>query len=68
VGNNNYDNAMGELVYEELLQNTNLQEEDFTVLDKAKTFFSMHPTFLDYSLNYSRKKLNLETIDAVLLT
>ena len=28
----------------------------------------MHPIFLNYSLNYTRKKLNLHTIDAVLLS
>lgn len=68
VGNNAYEQAGGELIYQELLQNTNLKEEDFCVLDNSRTFYSMHPTFLNYSLNYTRKKLNLHTIDAVLLS
>ena len=31
-------------------------------------FYSMHPEFLNFSLDYSLSKLGLQTLDAVLLT
>ena len=68
IGDNDFEEAPAKLVFEELLANTSLKQEDFFILDDEETYFSLHPAFLDFSLNYSLDKLQLETLDTVLLT
>ena len=68
IGDNDFEEAPGQLVFEELIANTSLTADDFYVLDNEETYYSMHPAFLDFSLNYSLKKLQLSTLDAALLT
>ena len=68
IGDNDFEEAPAKLVFEELLANSSLEREDFYVLDDEQTYYSLHPAFLDFSLNYSLNKLQLETLDAVLLT
>ena len=59
--------APAALVFEELKQQTPLREEDFYIFDEEKTFYSLHPDFLEFSLNLSLQKLGLETLDCALL-
>ena len=69
LGYNAYEQAPPELVIKELVSSTDLEVTDFIdagnrTIPKAS---SLHPTFLDYSLNMSLKKLNLRTVDCAIL-
>lgn len=53
------------LKIEELIATTSLTAGDF--IDGGDVHYSMSPTFLDYSLNTSLKKLNVATLDCAFL-
>ena len=59
IGDNDFEDAPSQLIFQELLANTTLKQDDFYILDDEKTYYSMDPAFLDFSLNYSLKKLHL---------
>ena len=67
---NDTEEAPAALILEELLKSTNLTEEDFISEKRFNhdTFYSMHPEYLNFSLDFSLKQLGLQTLDAVLLT
>ena len=66
---NNTEEAPAELILEELLKSTNLTQDDFISEGTNKDmFYSLHPEYLNFSLDFSLKQLGLQTLDAVLLT
>ena len=60
---NYQEKAHRNLVIQELISSTSLQESDFV----QESGYSMEPQFLNYSLQTSLKKLNLKTLDCVFL-
>ena len=67
IGDNSLHEAPSQLVFEELRQQTELEEKDFFLSEDRKNFYSFEPAFLDFSLNYSSRKMGLETIDCAVL-
>ena len=63
VGMNAYEEAPAQLIARELIDSTELEATDFARGGR----YSLHPHFLDYSLNQSLEKLNLRTIDCAIL-
>ena len=70
---NSYEQAQVQLILEELKKQTSLEEDDLIPVmrnDEEKRvthYMSLQPAFLDFSLNYTRRSLQLETLDAALL-
>ena len=68
LNHNAFEDAPVDLVFSELTQATSLREDDFVKFDpKSPDLYSLHPIFLNYSLNVTLSRLHLQTLDCALL-